>query len=132
MRFLQFWILPSEPSLPPCLEQRQFTREDRHNRLLPVIGPSGGEVVTVHQDATVFVAALEPDVEVEHGFEAERAGYLYVIEGRSRVGEAGELATGDAVKAYGPETLRIGAVETTELILIDVPRDYTPVGVWAR
>jgi hypothetical protein len=132
MRFLQFWILPSAPSLPPSLEQRQFTIEDRRNRLLPVIGPDGGEVVTVHQDATVFVAALDPGAEVEHGLDADRAGYLYVIEGRSRLGETGELATGDAVKAFGPEDLRVGAVETTELILIDVPREYTPVGVWSR
>src|SRR6266571_8062149 len=29
MRFIQFWILPDAPSLPPSLEQRQFTREDR-------------------------------------------------------------------------------------------------------
>jgi redox-sensitive bicupin YhaK (pirin superfamily) len=132
MRFLQFWILPSEPSLPPSLEQRQFTREDRHNRLLPVIGPGGGEVVTVHQDATVFIAALDPDVEVEHGFDADRAGYLYVIAGRSRLAEADELATGDAVKVFGPDRVRVGAVEPTELILIDVPREHTPVGVWAR
>jgi redox-sensitive bicupin YhaK (pirin superfamily) len=131
MRFLQFWILPATPSLPPSLEQRQFTLEDRHNRLLRVIGPKGGEVVTVHQDATVFVAELDPGVEVEHGFGADRAGYLYVIGGRSRL-EADELATGDAAKVFGPERLRIGAVETSELILIDVPREYAPVGVWAR
>jgi quercetin 2,3-dioxygenase len=131
MRFLQFWILPATPSLPPSLEQRQFTLEDRHNRLLPVIGPNGGEVVTVHQDSTVFVAALDPGVEVEHGFDADRDGYLYVIGGRSRL-EADELATGDAAKVFGPERLRIGAVETSELILIDVPREYAPVGVWAR
>jgi hypothetical protein len=49
-------------------------------------------VVTVHQDATVFVAAVDPGVEVEHGFGADRAGYLYAIGGRSRL-EADELAT---------------------------------------
>jgi hypothetical protein len=132
MRFLQFWILPAAPSLPPSLEQRQFTLEDRRNRLLPVIGPGGGEVVAVHQDATVFVAALDPGVEVAHGFDADRAGYLYVIEGRCRLSGPDELATGDAAKVFGPEELRIDAVEATELILIDVPREHAPVGVWAR
>jgi redox-sensitive bicupin YhaK (pirin superfamily) len=132
MRFLQFWILPATPSLPPGLEQRQFTSEERRNRLLPVVGPDGGDVVTVHQDATVFVAALDPGAEVGHAFEADRAGYLYLIDGRFRLGQGEELATGDAVKAYGPDVLRIESVEASELILIDVPREFTPVGVWAR
>ncbi|HKE54950.1 MAG TPA: pirin family protein, partial [Actinomycetota bacterium] len=52
MRFLQFWILPDTPSLPPSVEQRQFTREDRLHRLRRIIGPEGGEVVKVHQNAS--------------------------------------------------------------------------------
>src|SRR6266516_3149519 len=74
MRFLQFWILPDTPSLPPSVEQRQFTREDRHGRLLKVIGPEGGDVVAVHQDASAYVAALEPSSEVEYAFGQDRAG----------------------------------------------------------
>ena len=30
------------------------------------------------------------------------------------------------------EEIRIQALEQTDLILIDVPRQYEPVGVWAR
>lgn len=132
MRFLQFWILPDMPSLEPSLEQRQFTRQDRHNRLLRVVGPEGGEVVKVHQDASVHLAALDPGAEVDHAFDQERAGYLYLIGGAARLDDEHDLATGDAVKAYGPEHVRIRAVEETELIVVDVPRRYTPVGVWAR
>ncbi|MPZ22363.1 MAG: hypothetical protein GEU28_02220 [Dehalococcoidia bacterium] len=42
MRFLQFWILPDTADLPPSNEQRQFTREDRTDRLLRVLGSEGG------------------------------------------------------------------------------------------
>ncbi len=59
MRFIQIWILPDRPSLDPEVEQRVFTQQDRMNRLLPVIGPDGGDVVRVHQDATVHIARLE-------------------------------------------------------------------------
>lgn len=131
MRFLQFWILPDTPGLEPSLEQRQFTREDRHNRLLEVVGPAGGDVVKVHQNASVYVAALDPGIEVDHTFEDDRAGYLYLISGPAQLNED-ELETGDAAKFYGPESVRIRPVEETELILIDVPQQYTPVGVWAR
>ncbi len=132
MRFLQFWILPDTPSLPPSVEQRQFTREDRHNRMLRVIGPEGGDVVTVHQDASVHVASLDPGVGVDHTYDAGRAGYLYMIVGAAQLNGGDKLGTGDAVKAYGPERLHVDPVEGTELILIDVPQQYTPVGVWAR
>jgi quercetin 2,3-dioxygenase len=132
MRFLQFWILPDTPSLPPSLEQRQFTLEDRHNRLLRVVGPEGGDVVAVHQDASASVAALDAGFGVEHTYGEGRAGYLYLIGGAARLNGEDDLGTGDAVKAFGPEHLAIEAVEPTELILIDVPARYTPVGVWAR
>jgi quercetin 2,3-dioxygenase len=132
MRFLQFWILPEAAALEPSVEQRQFTRDDLRNQLRQVVGPDGGEVVKVHQRATVHVAVLDPGVEVEHDFEEGRAGYLYLIRGAARLNDGDRLATGDAVKVYGPERVRLQAAEETELILIDVPRQYRPVGVWAR
>ena len=66
MRFIQIWILPDTGDLPPGVEQRVFTREDRTDRLLKVIGPEGGEVVNVHQDASVHVARLSAGTAVEH------------------------------------------------------------------
>jgi quercetin 2,3-dioxygenase len=132
MRFLQFWILPEAAGLQPSVEQRQFTREDLRNQLRQVVGPDGGEAVKVHQQATVHVAVLDEGVGVEHAFEEGRAGYLYLIGGAARLNEGDRLATGDAVKVDGPERVRLRAAEETELILIDVPRQYRPVGVWAR
>jgi len=131
MRFLQFWILPDTASLEPSLEQRQFTREDRTDRLLRVIGPEGGDVVKVHQDAAVFVASLSPGTDVSYAFADDRAGYLYLIEGWVALGDE-SLATGDAVKIFGPEQLSLRADAPSELIVIDVPSDYEPLGVWAR
>jgi redox-sensitive bicupin YhaK (pirin superfamily) len=130
MRFLQFWILPDTPGLEPSLEQRQFTREDRTNRLLRVIGPEGGGVVTVHQDAAAYVAALEPGASADRVVDDGRGGYLYVIDGAARMnGET--LGTGDAVTIAGREEISVRAVAETEVILIDVPMEFTPVGVWA-
>jgi len=132
MRFLQFWILPDTPSLEPSIEQRQFEREDRLHRLRRVIGPEGGDVVKVHQDASTFVASLEPGDDVEHAFGDGRAGYLYVIEGTLALDGSGTLETGDAVKAFAPDRLHLRAERDSELILIDVPSAFEPVGVWSR
>jgi len=131
MRFLQFWILPDTPSLTPSVEQRQFTVDDRRNRWLLVVAPTGGDAVAVHQDAFVSVASLEPGIRVEHELDDGRGAYLYVIGGSVALRED-RLGTGDAVHASGPESIAIQAAEPSELILIDVPSTYDPVGVWAR
>ncbi len=41
------------------------------------------------------------------------------------------MATGDAAKIEGPEDVVVAAPGTAELILIDVPLEFHPVGVWA-
>lgn len=130
MRFIQIWILPDTPSLPPNVEQKVFTRDDRTNRLLKVIGPEGGEVVKVHQDASVHVTRLDRDVEVVHRIAAGRGVYGYLIGGHASFGGE-KLATGDAVKVTDEDALVIRADDTSELILVDVPMRFQPVGIWA-
>ena len=131
MEFLQLWILPQIAGLPPGLQQRQFTQEDRTDRLLKVIGPAASDPVRVHQDATVHVGRLSPGTAVTQEFRPGRGGYLYLIEGRARVASE-ELATGDAAKIEDEAELRIEAGDMSEVIVVDVPLRFTSVGVWAR
>ncbi len=129
MRFIQIWILPDRADLPPGVEQRVFTTEDRTNRLLKVIGREGGEVVELHQDASVHVAHLEPGTEVSHAIGAGRGVYAYLIEGAATFGGE-ELTTGDAVEVTEQAELVIRASEASELILVDVPMEFEAVGIW--
>ena len=129
MRFIQIWILPDTPGLPPGVEQKVFTREERTNRLLKVLAPDGGEAVTVHQDATVHVAHLDPGAEVRHAIGPGRGVYAYLIEGEATFnGEA--VATGDAAKLQDEPELAVRATAPSELILVDVPMAFQPVGIW--
>jgi redox-sensitive bicupin YhaK (pirin superfamily) len=130
MRFIQIWILPDTPGLPPGVEQRVFTRQDRANTLLKVIGPEGGDVVKVHQDAGVLVASLDPGIEVAHELGNDRGAYVYLIGGAASL-DGERLTTGDAAKITQEREIRIQADEPSELILVDVPMTFTPVGVWA-
>ena len=120
MRFIQMWILPEEPGLPPEVEQRAFTVEDRTDRLLEAISSRGGDAVRVHQDAAVLVGRLTGGTEVAHTFGPGRGGYLYVIEGDLET-DGQRLGTGDAAKVRDQAALPLRAAETTELILVDVP-----------
>jgi redox-sensitive bicupin YhaK (pirin superfamily) len=130
MRFIQIWILPDTPNLPPGVEQRVFTRQDRAGRLRKVIGPEGGDVVRIHQDASVHVAALEAGQEVVHELGEGRGAYVYVIEGDATF-DGEPVSTGDAAKVTRQPALHVRASAPTELILVDVPMRFEPVGVWA-
>ena len=129
MRFIQIWILPDTPGLPPQVEQRVFTKADRTNRLLKVIGPEGGDAVTMHQDASVHVAALDAGVEVTHPIGPGHGAYAYLISGACLFDDQ-PVATGDAAKVTDQPELRIRATEASELILVDVPMTFEAVGVW--
>jgi redox-sensitive bicupin YhaK (pirin superfamily) len=130
MRFIQIWVLPDTPGLQPEVEQRVFTKQDRSGRLLRVMGPEGGQVVRIHQDASVHVASLAPGERVEHPIGPGRGAYVYLIDGRARFDDE-PVATGDAAKVTGQPSLRIAADAPSELILVDVPMRFRPVGIWA-
>jgi len=130
MRFIQIWILPDTAGLKPEVEQRLFTREDRTNRLLRIVGPRGCDAVSVHQDASVYVARLSPGKEVKHAINDGRGVYAYLIEGAGTFGSE-PVTTGDAVKVTGQPELRIGADEQSEFILVDVPMKFQAVGIWS-
>jgi redox-sensitive bicupin YhaK (pirin superfamily) len=130
MRFIQIWVLPDTPDLEPEVEQRVFGRQDRAGRLRKVIGPEGGEVVRIHQDAGVSVASLAPGDEVVHPLGSGRGAYVYLIEGQARF-DGEQVAGGDAAKVTDQPSLTIAATAPSELILVDVPLRFRPVGVWA-
>jgi quercetin 2,3-dioxygenase len=129
MRFIQIWILPDEGGLEPGVEQRVFARVDRTDRLLKVVGPEGGDVVKVHQNASIYVASLGAGVEAEHPIGEGRGVYVYLIEGGIAVGPE-KMATGDAAKVTSEERLELTADQPSELILVDVPMAFEPQGVW--
>ena len=73
------------------------------------------------------------NVVLVHGGFVDRSGWQEVYNlPEAGCSSADQLETGDAVKAFGPQDVRIQALEQTELILIDVPQRYEPSGVWAR
>jgi quercetin 2,3-dioxygenase len=119
MRFIQIWIMPAERGLPPGVEQKVFTTEDRTDTLLKAISGDEGDAVLVHQDAHVFVSRMNAGRSVEHSLAPGRGAYLYVIEGD--VGVNGErMETGAAAQITDEERAEIAASSASELILVDV------------
>jgi quercetin 2,3-dioxygenase len=130
LRFIQFWILPSALGLETRVQQRQYTQEDRTDRWLEIMGPAGTDGLELSQDARALVAHLTERGGLSHGVAPGRGGYLYVIDGRLTL-DGDELGTGDAAAITGPIELAFSTDSAAELILIDTPLEFQPVGVWA-
>lgn len=131
LRFIQLWILPSDEGLESSVQQRQYTTEQRTDSWLQIMGPAGEDGLDLSQDARVLVSRLTGQHQLKHAFGEDRAGYVYVIDGAVALGEDKQLRTGDAVKIpRGPEHPVLVAEEPSELILVDAPAEFEPVGVW--
>lgn len=129
MRFIQFWVLPSEEGLADSVQQAQYTIDDRTDRWLTIMSPQGEPGLDLHQDARVVVSRLTSGASLAHDVADGRGAYLYVIDGAIQLGDE-KLGTRDAAAIQGPEAVDITATATAELILVDVPLDFEPVGMW--
>lgn len=137
VRFIQFWILPSQEGLENSVQQRQFTTEDRTDRWLRIMSATPSEhdgALELAQDAEVDVSRMTPDTELTHTFGARRGGYLYVIEGAIELDGTEKLRAGDALAVSevddADREIALRALEESEVILVDVPLEWDPVGRW--
>lgn len=122
MRFIQMWIIPRERGLPPSVEQKIFTEEDRTGRLLRIISGENQESVLVHQDASVYVSALPAGGSVTHALEPGSGAYLYLISGSVQLRDE-RLGTGDAARIEEEPEIELRADEDSELIMVKVRLD---------
>lgn len=120
VHLLQLWVLPRHKGNTPRWEQKQFSREERSGKLLPVV--SSGDLagtLTIDQDATIFVSSLKAGEQVTHKPRGTHA-YLFVISGGVSVNDQ-PLAKGDQARIAGESDLRVQASEDSEIILLDLP-----------
>jgi redox-sensitive bicupin YhaK (pirin superfamily) len=120
LRLLQIWIMPRTRGNKPRWDQKPYTREDRRDRLFPVV--SSGNVpgtLAIDQDASIYVSLLGEGKEVTHK-SAGRHVYFFVIDGQVDL-NGRTLQAGDQARISSESDLNIRATKESELILIDLP-----------
>jgi redox-sensitive bicupin YhaK (pirin superfamily) len=120
MRFIQMWFIPSERGLEPSVEQKPVKKEERTNRLLPLVSNNHPEALPIASDAEVYSCFLEKGNVLKHQVEDGRGAYLYVLEGGTVNANDNIIPTFGATKAIGKLELTIRAEEDSELLLVDV------------
>ena len=126
LRLLQMWVFTNKKELVPSWEQRKFTKEERTNKLLPVVvaeNTKDENALHIHQNASFYLSNLTPGSMVEHKLENGQKSYLFVIDGEIQVNN-NLMQTRDAAMIERENNLIIKADKATELILIDLPEKY--------
>ena len=118
----QIWIQPRTRNLPPRWEQRPFNRDQRSNRLLPVVSGAAGidGTLRIDQDATMYVSSLDAGKSVTHQLKPNRRAYLFVIRGSLSL-NGSSLSQGDQARVENEASLSIAAQDSAEFVLIDLP-----------
>jgi redox-sensitive bicupin YhaK (pirin superfamily) len=120
VHLLQIWLLPDKRGLTPSYEEKRFPPETRRGRLCLIAAGDGRQgAVTIHQDALLWTALLEPGESVRHALKAGRYAWLQVA--RGSVGLKGTtLGAGYGAAVSDEAVLEITATAPAEVLLFDL------------
>ena len=121
VHFLQIWIVPERPGLPPSYEQKSFSRADKTGTLKLIGSRDGREgSVTIQRDVNLYAAVLDAGQSVVHAPAPDRKVWVQVVRGELRLG-ATPLRAGDgaALQREGSITLT-GSTPDAEVLLFEM------------
>ena len=123
VKFFQIWVFPKEKNVKPRYDQKNFSDDEKHNKLLTVVSPLGTEDggVQIQQDAWFSLGKLDKDFATTYRLKDKENGvYAFVIEGDVTInGE--KLNRRDGLGITEADSLEIKADNDAELLLMEVP-----------
>lgn len=121
LRFLQIWIKPAQRSLKPYYGDYRYNWDERKNRFLHMVSPTGGPApVQINTDANIYAADIDQGLNLEFPVAAGRQVYVIQIEGSSQLNNV-TLSERDSLESV-EETLIIKAIEPSHLLIIEMPK----------
>lgn len=120
MRFIQMWFIPSEMDLNPSVQQKAVERDDRTNRLVPLVSNERHGALPIRSDAQVYSCFLQGGGSVNYSLKDGRGVYLYVLEGDDVEVNGKKVQVLGAAQITGPIDIHISSAGETELLLVDV------------
>jgi redox-sensitive bicupin YhaK (pirin superfamily) len=122
VKLLQIWVMPKKIGVTPRYEQKDYSLEDRKNKLQMVVAPDGREgAVSINQDAYFSLCDLDSGKSVTYTKQSPANGiYVFVIAGEVEVnGKA--IHTRDGIGFEEFESLEFLASKDAEILLMEVP-----------
>jgi redox-sensitive bicupin YhaK (pirin superfamily) len=116
----QIWLLPDREGLEPSYEQKAFPADEMHNRLRLVAAPDGSDgSLTIHQDARIYLAALDTDRSIVHALAPGRHAWLQILRGARALG-GDPLSAGDGAAISDRPDIELLPSVDSEVMLFDL------------
>ncbi len=120
-RIFQIWLMPNRRGVTPGWGSRSFPKQ--HEGALRVLadGRDGadGSALPLYADGAVLAGTVAAGRSVTQTIGAGRVAYLVAATGRIRVNGV-EVGTRDGVTVHDEDTITIEALETAEIVMVDV------------
>ncbi len=120
VHFYQIWLLPNQPSLDPLYRQKDLGEITRENQLVCIASgfDPAEDTMSLHADAALYLADLNPETTVEHHLEKDHGAFMYLTSGKIAVNDT-VLEPRDQARIDNLSDLQITAQEQSSLILIE-------------
>lgn len=120
VHFYQIWILPDREGVTPRYDQRAFPESDRKGTWRLVVSGDGRDgSLTIHQDASIYLASLDAGAELAREIAPGRHAWLQILRGSVVLDDA-TLDAGDGVAVGDEPSISIRAEGPAEVMLFDL------------
>jgi redox-sensitive bicupin YhaK (pirin superfamily) len=121
LHFLQIWITPQTKGIQPSYEEKDFSNEEKKNKLKLIVSPDGtSDSIKIHQNASIYASILDEGQSVTHTLSSGRKSWAQVISGTIELnGET--LHTGDGAAIENIQNLKLTAKKLSEVLVFDLP-----------
>jgi len=121
VHLIQIWILPRERDLEPSYEEKSVAAPDVATGLSLVASPDGrAGSVTIHQDASLYVARLDAGASARLELAPGRKAYVHVAIGDATLNDV-PLADGDGARVVDEAGIRLNSKGGAEVLVFDLP-----------
>lgn len=116
----QIWILPTRSGEAPGWGARPFPKDDRAGKFVVLASgrEADGDALPIRTDARVLGATIKAGETVEYPLGKARKGYLVAATGALDI-DGTRVNARDGAAIEDIETLRITAIEDSEVVLVD-------------
>lgn len=121
VHLLQIWIIPNQGGIEPSYEQKHFPPSEKQGKLRLVASPEGEDnSVKIHQDAYLYIAALNERDRVNHLTNNNRSIWVQIAKGAVEV-NGQTLQAGDGAGITQETNIELIATsDNTEILLFDL------------
>ena len=120
-RIFQIWLQPTSHGLAPSWGARPFPKGERSGKFVTLASgfEGDGDALPIRTDARIVGATIKAGESLDYPLGLTRRGYLVPATGAVKI-EGIRVDARDGAAIRQVETLRVTAIENSEIILVDV------------